>query len=91
LPVVGLLEARLDRQVLRGDRGSERDVVSCMNFAEQLPPQLICVLSTLLGVPVTVPEPLRPIDGSCWIRFQPTSICAGSLPARVGFRAWRSG
>jgi len=33
-----------------------------VNFAEQLLPQLICVERTPEGVPVTVPDPPRPID-----------------------------
>ena len=37
-------------------------VVPCMNFAEQLPPQLICVDRTPAGSPVTVPLPPWPID-----------------------------
>ena len=37
-------------------------VLPCVNFAEQLEPQLIAVPNSPLGKPVTVPDPLRPID-----------------------------
>jgi hypothetical protein len=37
-------------------------VVPCVNFAEQLLPQLICVPFTPPGFPVTVPLPPRPIE-----------------------------
>lgn len=48
--------------------------VPCMNFAEQVPPQLI-VLSTPAGVAVTVPLPLRAIESvNIVVKFAVTPI-----------------